>query len=567
MVPRHPIPSGLLAGRLSLLAMMAVAIWLAVVSTGSAASGAAPVIGTVSQPAAVPSEPEPLPEQMTRDEIRTLLSRLSDSEVRELLLRQLDKAAVDTGGREADLVGESDNALALLRERLALMIGALPRLHEIGPEIVNHVSAGQGTGHLAMMGLAILLMVVGGLAVERLFRRLFKRFADTIEQAGTRTLFGKLCILMLVLVRDLLGIAVFGITAVGVFFLLYQGHEPTREIITAVLLTILIIRVTSAVVCFAVTPDSPWLRITPLDDTTARTIYRRSVLIVASITVAYYLGECLEASLAKPDLGFFLLIGMVLSGVITAIIIALVWVDRKTVARLMTGEAASPDAPVSRARQMMADNWHIFVTCFLVGVWLLGNVKRLITGESVADSIILSLCILVALPVIDWVARAVLTGLLGVSGGPPEIPEALSTADMEPLTEGAEMATESGTTQPMSLHDYETRLQYRDVLVRNLRIVIGVVSLLALAGLWNIDIRGMAAEGVGDTVAGALFDIIITLILAPAVWGIVKTAITQAVAGEDGAEEPEPGEIGGKGGTRLQTLVPLFGKFCWSPSS
>jgi len=163
MVPRHPIPSGLLAGRLSLLAMMAVAIWLAVVSTGSAASGAAPVIGTVSQPAAVPSEPEPLPEQMTRDEIRTLLSRLSDSEVRELLLRQLDKAAVDTGGREADLVGESDNALALLRERLALMIGALPRLHEIGPEIVNHVSAGQGTGHLAMMGLAILLMVVGDL--------------------------------------------------------------------------------------------------------------------------------------------------------------------------------------------------------------------------------------------------------------------------------------------------------------------------------------------------------------------------------------------------------------------
>ena len=37
-----------------------------------------------------------IPEQLTREEVRDLLSKLSDDQVRALLIRELDKDAVDT---------------------------------------------------------------------------------------------------------------------------------------------------------------------------------------------------------------------------------------------------------------------------------------------------------------------------------------------------------------------------------------------------------------------------------------------------------------------------------------
>jgi small-conductance mechanosensitive channel len=107
----------------------------------------------------------------------------------------------------------------------------------------------------------------------------------------------------------------------------------------------------------------------------------------------------------------------------------------------------------------------------------------------------------------------------------------------------------------------EARVAYRDILVRNLRIVVVVISVVVLARVWRVDVQAIAALGIGKTIAGALFDIIITLILASAAWGILTTAIRYAVPEGGGESELEAGEIGGEGGSRLQTLIPLLGRF------
>jgi len=67
---------------------------------------------------------------------------------------------------------------------------------------------------------------------------------------------------------------------------------------------------------------------------------------------------------------------------------------------------------------------------------------------------------------------------------------------------------------------------------------------------------------ISERVADALFDIIITIILAWAVWGFVKTAISN-YAPQEGidAEKMIEGEVGGTGLSRAQTLLPLFRKF------
>jgi|GEM_PF-4777165 len=205
---------------------------------------------------------------------------------------------------------------------------------------------------------------------------------------------------------------------------------------------------------------------------------------------------------------------------------------------------------------MVAGKWHIIVTWFLIGLLLISAAQELITGEDVIGAVIASLLIFVALPIVDWLMGVVFARLLGVSGPAP--------GETEPATAAADQTEDSTDDgeQPLSEHAIAMRLQYRDVLVRNFRIVLGVLGVLVLAGLWDIDIRDFAASGVGETVAAALVDIVITLILASAVWGIVKTAIQQAAASDEADHEAhEAGDMGGKGGARLQTLVPLFGRF------
>jgi len=504
----------------------------------------------------VPTAAAALPEQMTREEIRGLMSRLSDAEVRELLIRQLDKAAVADEAPDAGFIGGSEVTLNVLREKLALMLEAVPRLPEIGPVLMDHVSAGQGAGYFGLMVLGLLLMAAVGLVVERLFLRLLPRIGGA--EGGTRanTLTGRFCIQLVILVRDFLGIVVFGVAVISVFFLLDHGHEPTRQVITAVVWAILIIRGVAALSRFAVAPRASALRLPPLDDATAGTLHRQVTLIAGTITVGYFFGECVHAGLADPDPGFVHLMGRIISVVAVCIIVAVVWSGRETVARLLAGgDAQLVDGP-GRARRMVAGKWHIIVTWFLIGLLLISTAQELITGEDVIGAVIASLLIFVALPIVDWLMGVVFARLLGVSGPAP--------GETEPATAAADQTEDSTDDgeQPLSEHAIAMRLQYRDVLVRNFRIVLGVLGVLVLAGLWDIDIRDFAASGVGETVAAALVDIVITLILASAVWGIVKTAIQQAAASDEADHEAhEAGDMGGKGGTRLQTLVPLFGRF------
>jgi len=243
----------------------------------------------------VPTAAAALPEQMTREEIRGLMSRLSDAEVRELLIRQLDKAAVADEAPDAGFIGGSEVTLNVLREKLAPMLEAVPRLPEIGPVLMDHVSAGQGAGYFGLMVLGLLLMAAVGLVVERLFLRLLPRIGGA--EGGTRanTLTGRFCIQLVILVRDFLGIVVFGVAVISVFFLLDHGHEPTRQVITAVVWAILIIRGVAALSRFAVAPRASALRLPPLDDATAGTLHRQVTLIAGTITVGYFFGECVHA--------------------------------------------------------------------------------------------------------------------------------------------------------------------------------------------------------------------------------------------------------------------------------
>ena len=103
---------------------------------------------------------------------------------------------------------------------------------------------------------------------------------------------------------------------------------------------------------------------------------------------------------------------------------------------------------------------------------------------------------------------------------------------------------------------------YGRVILRNGRILLAVVGVIVLADIWDIHLQVMATHGLGARIAGSLFDIVITLILASAGWGIIKTAINRQLPHESlDALALADGEALGTGLSRLETLLPLLRKF------
>ncbi len=103
---------------------------------------------------------------------------------------------------------------------------------------------------------------------------------------------------------------------------------------------------------------------------------------------------------------------------------------------------------------------------------------------------------------------------------------------------------------------------FETVLIRNMRVILGLLVILLMAEVWGFDLHNVTATNMSERVADALFEIVVILIVAWAVWGFMKTAITY-YAPQEGIDAGQmvEGDAGGTGLSRAQTLLPLFRKF------
>ncbi len=495
------------------------------------------------------AEPAPvLPEQLTETEVRDLVSRLSDDDVRALLIDQLDKvaqaqAASGDGASETSL----DDSLAALYRRSTLMAEALPEVVELGGFVIGKITADQPSGYIWSVLAFMAAIFIGAAVVEWLFRRLFRRLRGTKFSSEFRGSLDQFCVAMLDLLTNLVAIGVFALAAVVIFFALYDRHEPTNAAITAIFWGVILIRVITAVTRTLLSPDDPARRLLPLADGTARVAFHRIVAIASMIVVVLKLFDLLR-QYQLPE-GPMLAVVMTLSLAVMLAIIAIVWRDRETVAAAILPDDAGP---ASRAREVLAANWHILASCYFLGLWLLAVVTGLLTGESQRLAFMVSFCLLPGLPLVDWLARRGIQRLCGASASEPDegaTPEAAAESGTEP--EQAPKAPQGTAGEA-----------FEPVLVRNMRVILGLLVVVLMANVWGFDLHDVAAASMSQRVADALFEIVVTVILAWAIWGFVKTAITYYAPQEAiDVEQMVEGEAGGTGLTRAQTLLPLLRKF------
>jgi small-conductance mechanosensitive channel len=498
-----------------------------------------------------------LPDDLSKPEVRDLISRLSDDQVRALLIRQLDNVAAAQAASNSG--AGSMQGLKGLHQRLETMWVAFPEVPLFGNFIVEKLTAGRAPSHLWTVLLLMAAIFAGAGAVEWLFRRLFTRLGQLAHGGEVKSTVDRLCVAGLRIVMDLLAVGVFALAAIVIFFAVYDGHEPTHVAIASVFWAIVFMRIIIAVVRPLLSPDDSVSRLPPLDDKTAQHSFRRAIVVGAMIVVAVQLVSLLKqyGMAAGPMLALVAVVNLVVLGAI----IVMIWRDRKTVSAMISPDDADDGAGPSPPREFLAANWHVLASCYILGLWLFGMMARLLTGEGQGGAIIVSLALLPALPIVDWLGRA---GIRRLCEGPQEDQDADAAAG-ETADGGSPDAESAGPVEAEHGPQAPTgsaAQAFEPVLIRNMRVILGLLVILLLAAVWGLDLHNVAAAGMSERVADALFDIVVTLILAWAVWGFVKTAMSYYAPQEQiDVDQMVEGESGGTGLTRVQTLLPLFRKF------
>jgi small-conductance mechanosensitive channel len=187
---------------------------------------------------------------------------------------------------------------------------------------------------------------------------------------------------------------------------------------------------------------------------------------------------------------------------------------RPLVAAALLGEGPAPAAPL---RLRLARSWHVFAIAYLIVVWALWAASIVTRGPSSIWSAVASVLLAAALPLLDQAFGRGLVQLLG------------SDAAAAPA-----------------------RRRTIAVVQNTFRVLLVAMALVLLPSFWGIDVlRLIGAPGAG-VFSHALFNILVTTLLAYVVWQLAETALERGLG--DGAAGATPN-------ARARTLRPLLRKF------
>ena len=447
------------------------------------------------------------------------------------------------------------NDMLVLKRQLGVMFPAIPMLPEIGPFVAARISKGYGPDHLWRIALELIAIFAGASAGEALARRLFRPLHQLLPMLDQQSEFGKLGALLVNGVIRLLQLGAFGLTGVGLFFAVYEGHEAARYAFWSLFFLVVLVRAVGIALRILLAPSLPGLRLPELDDRTARRLYYRLIMIAALVigagltsTFFYLIDLPTPLHLASAELMLF---------VATAGLITVVWVERRSIARMVGARGGAGEAH-RHITDLFAAHWHVFISCLLVTMAIVASVDRLVTGERQAARIFETLGALIGFLLIDGLLRMAVRRYFAAG----EVrPDAVTGALLEGATDQVDLKSGAASFDRRRAKE-AAGTAYGAVILRNARIALTVLAMILMSRIWSFELSGFGSGGLGARIAEALFQIIVTLLLASSAWSIAKIAINRHLPHETlDALALATDEVSGTGLSRFETLLPLIRMF------
>ena len=518
----------------------ATALTLAALMLAALPFAAQPAMAQVVQPTSVsaedadrPVDAPPLPEPLTRQAIRDVLSGLSDGQARELLLRELDR---QVAAREAALAGAQEPALGAVLWDWAVALGrgwvsviqATPTLPGSAAAAFDNFQAERGDASPWRVAGTLMLCLLAGLGAAFGVRRLTRRHETRLDSLSPASLWPRIGIITRRFLLQGMRLIAFVVAAFVADAIVNRTIPADSSVVRNVVRALGWTWFAVMAARFVLSPMRPSLRLCTVDDRTARfltwrigLIFGWSAFAVGILRWAWEFGWPYTGSL-----GFW--ISVIFHGLMALTI----WQARAGITRMVLGHGDHIDH--GSAWNRFAAVWPMIAIALVAFQWLVvelfgatGNLENL----SLA-ALNVSLAVVLALPLIELTIHALVEAIW------PDDPE------QEQALRAAHRETQHG-------------------LIRCGRTITAVLLVIILARVWGLDLRDVASQGVGAQLAGALVEVFLIGIVAYGCWELLEImanrqiAIERAALGlDDESEEQLEGE-GGQGGTRLGTVMPL----------
>ena len=481
------------------------------------------------------AETATLPDPLTEEAVREMVSRLSDTEVRSLLLERLDAEAAEEGA--ADSVPAARFIGTTLTETADSIGLAVTR----GPQVWGGIQRGFSRfleprgwgGFWRVVGFTALAVMLGFLA-EWLVDRALRGWRGQAVRESPQTLRRTLRLLIKRAFFDAIGLITFFYVSGFAIRTFLSGEPPEHDgsvrhypdaLIAATFVSALIVwpRIFLTISRFLIAPFQPELRLVHTDDWSARFLYRQQIIVYALWGMMGFMIPFLAShgvSMAQLRLGFWL------NGAAYAVLFYTCWRARSGLTMMLMGK----EGDVTRTERSVARAYPYLCMAMIVLSWLLVETlvaKRqfqLLDGRQTG-----SLLLLLFAPILDAAIRGLVRHLV------------------KPMTGEGMMAEEAY---------HRTKRSY----IRIGRVIVGVGVILMIARIWDIDLTNLAASGVGARAAGALIEALIIVLTGYLCWEVISLWINRKLAAEQTATESDAsaGDEGGTGVSRLATILPLL---------
>ena len=491
---------------------MAAVLAVALVFVGAPSrSAAAPAKATVSPT---------LPDGLTREAARDLVSRLSDEQVRSLLLEQLDRAAA-AGGKPpaargatamAGMAGVVDEHAASMHDRYGALREAFLALPAELERLWTRI-AGPAGSQLPALSALIAWMLLAGVIVEALYRYALRSYRTRLFATASANFSARAVQLTIELALDVAALALFIVAAVITFFMLFPANELFRIVALALLLAVGVVRAAAMIARFLLSSTPARPRLLPFADVPARRLRRYVVALafvfVAGVVMRIVVGAAGGSEDTEDALGIFVWA----AGLVVAL--SAVWRVRRPIADLIRRDSRNV------AIIWLAELWPVAATAYLIAL-ILGGVFNLLAGTPVPTGTGFgSVILVIALPIVDMaLCRAVAAFVaFRARGG-------------------------DGSTG-------RTVVAYEPIFRNAVHIVVVVAGLVLLARLWDLDLFQLAQRSLGARIAGSLLSVGIVVLATYMLWEIVRTAIDRRLSAERTPTDDLPA-------TRLRTVLPIL---------
>ncbi len=470
-----------------------------------------------------------IPEDLTPEQVDDLVARMSDDQVRAILLERLDAVAAqqaETTASRKGLIETISDTVTTMTASWMDVIRKVPLLVTAQTEAFSSFGATFGSnGLITLFGYTFLALAIG-YAAEKLVGLWTRRWIKVVDGDASSNLRGALTYLFKRFCGEFLGLLVFYYTLVFVGRQLLD-EQQLAQAAPFVFYLIWFPRLGAAISRFILAPNQHNLRLVNVDDHWAKYLHRNLIGLFLLIGLTMFILDFNALNGVPPGesrLGFWL------NTAIHIYIGLIAWRARDGLSDMMRG--SDPDR--TRFDEEVARLYPYMAIGVSAGTWLLVEYLAAQGSPVIFDLLahgahFTTMFWLLIAPALDTLIRGLVRHLQ-----PPMLGDG-------PVAERAYKSTKRSY-------------------IRIGRVLAGILIILLIANAWDLDLQEIAGGGTesGSKVIQFFIIIAIGYILNE----VVSLWINRRLAKEQTAAEQSPdeeaGEGGGSGGSRLATVLPLL---------